>query len=686
MNLSMPINPHGMQAMVKRDALTPRGRFSNRKITKKEINFINTLINKSQFNNGKKTQQQPDRKNLQMKIINDKSYFAHGMKFQNRVLKRDLIYKEYFSKLFIQDTLCILIQLLGILTGYGFPKFLANLFRLAPVKDKFSRMDWHRKLKQKLSSFYDLIKLISFLLIVIHIFGCGFCFVGNIYVKSGLEETNWIIKNNIQNSNVFDQYIRPIYFITITMVTIDYGDITPVNSIEIINSLLISFISCGLFGYCINFIGSIFTELFKKSKEFQKKLLVIIKYLNSRNIDQSNQIRVLKYLEYIDESQEENILEGYIILNSCSKDIKEDIMKQFYGSVIKKCRLFKEIFSKELIESLSLKMQERCFAPGQTILKEARNQIVSISLQENQKNSLCIFENQVIDLRIFMAQQKSDISIRSKGITVVSFFDHQTFLNTICQYQDYYLIESYKKTDDSQVELTREKIQTEGLINVKNIQFADDILQQTDSMSSSSSSSSSSSESSDNSSSEQSLDETDLKLGSKSQTITRKEMFAYHYILTVTEENNSIKNLDDDENKTIKKIQADDDILNLNSKYFQKEKYYSFASQVSQDLARGYETFKNNNSSNYSNNKNLFSYFNEENPILEQSSTSDFKPRKQREGHKHTSLISNQQSLTQSKYKNTQLSSTNIAIDGEEINKSVDKHNQQKQGIVFKQY
>ncbi|EAR82088.2 cation channel family protein, putative (macronuclear) [Tetrahymena thermophila SB210] len=1001
MNQSTHINPINLQAMVKRDALTPRQRFSNRKITKKDINFINTIINRSQFNTSNTPNNRLEKSrlkisnlasyfqldgdknleptyfkllsffyaykflktlltgfinqniyflsDLQMKIINDKSYFAQGMSFKNQqqtndtqrysniferllnlrtqqnteqniiskqsfkikryfssfiqffsrllfksfviinpnnlflklwdliyllfffaifltypfylcfvngesdslpkqivyiiqiiqiitslfdilltsqtgiyvfgeiVLKREIIYKQYVSQLLTLDTFCILVQLLGIWTGYGFPNFLAILFRITSVKDKFSRMDWHRKLKQKLSSYYDLIKLISFLLIVIHIFGCGFYFVGYISVKSGLEETNWIIKNNIQNSNIFDQYIRSIYFITITMVTIGYGDITPVNSIEIIYSVFISFITCGLFGYCINFIGSIFTELSKKSKEFQKKLLVITKYLNSRNIDQSNQIRVLKYLEYLDESQEENILEGYNILNSCSKDIKEDIMKQFYGSVIKKSRLFKDTFSKEFIESLSLKMQERCFAPGETIIERGqkleslyfitRGQTEYFFDKKDQKNSICIFGNQVIDLRIFMAQQKSDISIRSKGITVVSYFDHQTFLNTICQYQEDYekyiqlrdqfqndqrfqypcrscgqykhnifdcpqitlqvdksaflkrftinydqernfekskrrtnkfqslsqihlvkkklklarynvisnlidgydslkntstffennddkeffmllpkinclkLIESYKKTDEYQIDLTRQKLQTETLINVKNIQFADDILQYTDSMSSNSSSESSD----DDSSSQQSIDENDQKLCSKSQTSRQScgNKNELNSCSKVTEENNSIANLED-ENKINTKNQADDDILNQTSRYFQKEKHNSFASLISQDFTRGHENQKNNTCSNYANNKNLVQFFNEENSILEKSSTSDFITFKQRGGHKHNSLIQNQHSLNQSKYKNNQLSSTNITLDGEEINKCISQ--QKSQYVGLKQY
>ena len=41
------------------------------------------------------------------------------------------------------------------------------------------------------------------------------------------------------------------------MVTVGYGDITPANIIEISYSMLFMLVSCGVFGYSINSIGSI---------------------------------------------------------------------------------------------------------------------------------------------------------------------------------------------------------------------------------------------------------------------------------------------------------------------------------------------------------------------------------------------------------------------------------------------
>ena len=42
------------------------------------------------------------------------------------------------------------------------------------------------------------------------------------------------------------------YFSTVTMITVGYGDITPVNTIEFIFSVFTMLISCGVFAYGLN--------------------------------------------------------------------------------------------------------------------------------------------------------------------------------------------------------------------------------------------------------------------------------------------------------------------------------------------------------------------------------------------------------------------------------------------------
>jgi hypothetical protein len=44
---------------------------------------------------------------------------------------------------------------------------------------------------------------------------------------------------------------------TVTMVTVGYGEITPTNNLETIVNIISMVIACGVFGYSFNAIGTI---------------------------------------------------------------------------------------------------------------------------------------------------------------------------------------------------------------------------------------------------------------------------------------------------------------------------------------------------------------------------------------------------------------------------------------------
>ena len=79
------------------------------------------------------------------------------------------------------------------------------------------------------------------------------------------------------------------YFSTVTMVTVGYGDILPVNNQEIILCISNIFIACGVFGYSMNMIGQIIQEFFKYEAENNKHLYIINRYMEKHNI--SNNLR-----------------------------------------------------------------------------------------------------------------------------------------------------------------------------------------------------------------------------------------------------------------------------------------------------------------------------------------------------------------------------------------------------------
>ncbi|KAL4427574.1 hypothetical protein ABPG74_012965 [Tetrahymena malaccensis] len=350
---------------------------------------------------------------IQHSIINDNAVYMEKRKKQQITNNNNMIFKNIFDK----------------------------------IKGKFENVIMELALKSKYSSFYDIFKLAFVILFIIHLCGCGFFLTGQLSITYGHQDQNWINTCNILYKSTQEQYIFSIYFIMVTMVTIGYGDIYPVNQYEKLYVIVISLVTSFVFGFSINLIGSILTDMKKKSDDLNQKQFQIHKYLDSRNIDFSSQIRVLKYFEFLNYSEDQNIKEGQRLLYSCSKEIRDDIFNEYFGNVLKKCKQLKQIFSKEFLDALSLNMKERTFAPGEMIIErgEKLSQLFIVTKGEidyhfhsknSQKNKIQLqYENVTVDIRIFFSQQPSDLSLKSRGITLVSYIDHNTFIEVLQNFQ-----------------------------------------------------------------------------------------------------------------------------------------------------------------------------------------------------------------------------------------------------------
>lgn len=62
--------------------------------------------------------------------------------------------------------------------------------------------------------------------------------------------------------------------------------------------------------------------------------------------------------------------EGEKILNILSKNLKEDVVKNYFSKVLLQTKLFKLNFSKECLIHTSQSMKEIMFAPGEIIYRQ----------------------------------------------------------------------------------------------------------------------------------------------------------------------------------------------------------------------------------------------------------------------------------------------------------------------------
>jgi hypothetical protein len=155
------------------------------------------------------------------------------------------------------------------------------------------------------------------------------------------------------------------------MITVGYGDITGVTDIERFYAIIVMLMSCGVFAYSLNSVGSIFQEMYKKDNEFRIKLVDISYYMGKRNINKSLQSKVKRYLEYMHEEEMYGYQRGTDLITGLSNKLQDELCEELYGKILKELRIFNENkFSPQLLKKVAIKVQEITFAPGDIIFLE----------------------------------------------------------------------------------------------------------------------------------------------------------------------------------------------------------------------------------------------------------------------------------------------------------------------------
>lgn len=155
------------------------------------------------------------------------------------------IISAYSKNLLIFDLLSIIPLVLYFSQESIFlPVLTLYFFKYKSVKLIFKRIELRLDLKPALLNVIAMLKLLSIVLFIAHIFA-------NIWIAlSRLNpEYNWLHKAGIIDKPWYIQYMKAYYFITVTMVTVGYGDITPSNETETFFAIITIFFACAVFAY-----------------------------------------------------------------------------------------------------------------------------------------------------------------------------------------------------------------------------------------------------------------------------------------------------------------------------------------------------------------------------------------------------------------------------------------------------
>ena len=154
--------------------------------------------------------------------------------------------------------------------------------------------------------FFFLLSIMSFC----HIASCFW------YLSSDLTESSesWVVKFDYTDKSNIRSYIAALYWVTQTVVTTGYGDITSQNSLERAIACFMMFGGVIFYSLTIGSISSLLNDLDLKNAKIESKLDTLILIKNEYNLDNVFYKRIKRALSYEHHKTDEDYYKVFLFI------------------------------------------------------------------------------------------------------------------------------------------------------------------------------------------------------------------------------------------------------------------------------------------------------------------------------------------------------------------------------------
>ena len=280
------------------------------------------------------------------------SYYECGL----CVTDSQKIFQNYLRKTFI----CDFLSLLSIFLSF-FNNHKISFFKILFIFSYYNIRNLYKTLRDqwKTGDFFELILLLCRLICIAHFVACIWHALG--YYKLDAETISWIDEYRGYNWN--GRYLVSLYWSITTLCTVGYGDITPKNLLEMWYVSCIMLLGTLVFGYSINYVGTLIHRMDERGKELTEKMSIIEDFMEKSSLDENLKTKVKKYLQYVWISEDKNYEKGEEILKKLPFHMRDEILLESTGKFLKSFSILKRNFSAELIEKMALEFKPTRYSP-----------------------------------------------------------------------------------------------------------------------------------------------------------------------------------------------------------------------------------------------------------------------------------------------------------------------------------
>jgi hypothetical protein len=299
--------------------------------------------------------------------FNTAFYYRHRL-----ISDRKLIARHYLKTWFISDAIASLpigpmIMLFIEPTGGGPVAAKVMLFARLTYLLKLGKL--FKRIEKGLSVNPAIMRLAHFsfwIALMAHCLALGWVAIG----AAALSDKDFnIVKAVTDPVPSIERYIRSLYFMTTTMATIGYGDISPHkdNIKELIYTMFVQIVGVGMYGYVIGNVASLLANLDMAKAAFRARMEEINNYMRTKKLPASMQAKIRAYYDYMWETHQSTGEDS--TLEKLPLSLSLEVQLYLNRGILTTVPFFKdadEVFIREIIP----KLRHHMFLPGDLIMRQ----------------------------------------------------------------------------------------------------------------------------------------------------------------------------------------------------------------------------------------------------------------------------------------------------------------------------